>query len=221
LVALSVIVAAIGLVQNNTAIIIGAMVIAPLLAPNVALSLSTTLANRRLAGKALMTLSLGLFLALGLSFLLGIFLNVDPTIPEIAMRTKVGFGDVIVGLAAGAAAALFFSLGVGTALVGVTVAAALLPPLVVTGLLFGAGKFDLASQSFLLLVSNLIGINLAGTVVFILQGVWPSSWWEEKKAKRTALSAVVIWIVLFLLLVLIVLVSEDIISLQSAWPFIS
>jgi uncharacterized hydrophobic protein (TIGR00341 family) len=212
LVALSVIVAAVGLVQNNAAIIIGAMVIAPLLAPNVALSLSTTLASRKLAGKALVALSLGLFLALGLSFVLGIFLHVDSTIPEIALRAKVGIGDVIVGLAAGAAASLFFSLGVGTALVGVTVAAALLPPLVVTGLLAGAGEVDLATQSLLLLVSNLIGINLAGTVVFILQGVWPGSWWEEKKAKRTALSAVIIWIILFLVLVLILLVSENIIK---------
>ena len=211
LIVLSVVVAAGGLVENNTAVIIGAMVIAPLLAPNVTLSLSTTLADRKLAGKALLSLSLGLILALALSIALGLFLHVDPTVPEIALRTSVGIGDVIIGLAAGAAAALFFSLGVGTALVGVTVAAALLPPLVVTGLLLGAGDFGLASQSLLLLVSNLIGINLAGTAVFIWKGVWPSSWWEEKKAKRTALSALVIWVALFLVLIFILLAVQHVI----------
>jgi uncharacterized hydrophobic protein (TIGR00341 family) len=159
LIILSVVVAAVGLLGDNTAVIIGAMVIAPLLTPNVTLSLSTTLADRKLAAKALLSLSLGLVLALALSIALGLFLHVDPTVPEIALRTNVGIGDVIIGLAAGAAAALFFSLGIGTALVGVTVAAALLPPLVVTGLLLGAGEFRLATQSLLLLVSNLIGIT--------------------------------------------------------------
>lgn len=213
LVMLSVIVAAVGLVENNIAVIIGAMVIAPLLTPNVALSLSTTLANKSLARKALITLGSGLLLALALSFVFGLFLHVDPTINEIALRTKVSMGDIIIGLAAGAAAALFFAIGAGTALVGVTVAAALLPPLVVTGLLLGAGEFYHASQSLLLLISNLIGINLAGTLVFISLGVWPSEWWEEKKAKRSALTAVSIWIILFFVLLLILLAVERIIKI--------
>ena len=213
LVTLSVIVAAVGLVENNIAVIIGAMVIAPLLTPNVALSLSTTLANQNLARKALITLGSGLMLALALSFVFGLFLHVDPTINEIALRTKVSMGDIIIGLAAGAAAALFFSIGAGTALVGVTVAAALLPPLVVTGLLMGAGEFHHASQSLLLLISNLIGINLAGTIVFIALGVWPSEWWEEKKAKRSALEAVAIWIILFCVLLFILLAAEHIINI--------
>ncbi len=211
LVVLSVVVAAVGLVQNNIAVIIGAMVIAPLLAPNVALSLSTTLADRKLAAKAFISLGTGLILALVLSTILGFFINVDPTLPEIALRTNVGIGDVIVGLAAGGAAAFFFSLGTGTALVGVMVAAALLPPLVVSGLLIGAGDYRLATQSLLLLVSNLIGINLAGTMVFIWEGLWPSSWWEEKKAKRTALIALLIWIALFLVLMIILLAVQNVI----------
>jgi len=213
LVVLSVIVAAVGLVENNIAVIIGAMVIAPLLTPNVALSLSTTLANQKLARKALITLVSGLLLALALSFVFGLFLHVDPAINEIALRTKVGMGDIIIGFAAGAAAALFFAIGAGTALVGVTVAAALLPPLVVTGLLLGEGEFYYASQSLLLLISNLIGINLAGTIVFISLGVWPSEWRDEAKAKRSALTAVGIWIILFFILMLILLAGEHILKL--------
>ncbi len=213
LVILSVIVAAVGLVENNIAVIIGAMVIAPLLTPNVALSLSTTLANKNLARKALITLGSGLLLALVLSFVFGVFLHVDPTINEIALRTKVSIGDAIIGLAAGAAAALFFAIGAGTSLVGVTVAAALMPPLVVTGLLLGAGEYYYASQSLLLLVSNLIGINLAGTIVFISLGVWPSEWREEEKAKRSAFTAVGVWIILFIVLAVILLAAERMIQI--------
>lgn len=208
LVALSVVVAAVGLVNNNVAVIIGAMVIAPLLTPNVALSLSTTLSNPLLAKQALITLGVGITVALGLSFLFGMFLDVDPTISEIALRTNVNLGDVVIGLVAGAAAALFFSMGIGTSLVGVTVAAAILPLLVVTGLLMGTGEISLASRSLLLLTTNLIGINLAGTLVFMVLGVWPNSWWEGVKAKRKAVNVVVIWTLLLLALILILMVSE-------------
>jgi len=93
------------------------------------------------------------------------------------------------------------------------VAAALLPPLVVTGLLLGEGEFYYASQSLLLLISNLIGINLAGTIVFISLGVWPSEWRDEVKAKRSALTAVGIWIILFFILMLILLAGEHILKL--------
>jgi uncharacterized hydrophobic protein (TIGR00341 family) len=208
LVALSVGVAAVGLVQNSVAIIIGAMVIAPLLSPNMALSLATTLANGKLAKKALEALGIGVLMALALSYFLGVLLNVDPTLSEIASRTTVSFGDVAVALAAGAAAAIFVSLGTGAALVGVAVAVALLPPLVVTGLLFGAGEFELAMQSLLLLLCNLIGINLAGTMVFVAEGVWPRSWWEERKAKRAAIIALLVWTMLLMVLILLLLMGQ-------------
>ncbi|MCU0861758.1 MAG: TIGR00341 family protein [Methanomassiliicoccales archaeon] len=216
LVAHSVGVSAVGLIQNNVAVIIGAMVIAPLLAPNMALSLATTLANGTMAAKALKVLATGVFLALALSFALGVLLDIDPALPEIASRTKVSLGDVAVALSAGAAAAIFVSLGTGVALVGVTVAVALLPPLVVTGLLAGAGEYELAWQSFLLLLINLIGINLAGTAVFVAEGIWPRSWWEGKKAKRTALMALTVWTMLLVTLVLLLLAAQGLVRFD--WP---
>jgi uncharacterized membrane protein len=88
--ALSSVVAAVGLLRNDLAVIIGAMVIAPLLGPNVALSLATTLGDTDLARQALRANLMGLTVALTLSVAVGWLLPVDPSLPAIFHRTQVG-----------------------------------------------------------------------------------------------------------------------------------
>ena len=205
-VSLSVIVAAVGLAKDNVAVIIGAMVIAPLLNPNMALSLATTLADINLAKVALKTLIVGILLAILLSLVLGYALEVDPTTPEIASRTRVGLGDIGIALASGAAGALFLTIGFSTALVGVMLAVALLPPLVTIGLLIGAGSMDLALDALLLLLTNLICINLAGVSTFVAQGVRPLAWWDADKAKKMTVLALIIWGALLGVLMMLVFI---------------
>ncbi|MDH3365434.1 MAG: TIGR00341 family protein [Thermoplasmata archaeon] len=202
-VALSVIVASIGLVKDNVAVIIGAMVIAPLLGPNMALSLATTLADVRLAGLSLRTLAVGIVLTTALALAFGYALEVDPTTPEIASRTNVGLGDVGLALASGSAGALFLTIGISTALVGVMLAVAILPPLVTFGLLIGSGNFDLAVDAMLLFSTNLICVNLAGVITFVAQGVRPRAWWEADKAKKLTAWAITIWCALLTLLIML------------------
>ena len=113
MVALSTMVAAIGLNHNSVAVIIGAMVIAPLLGPNVALSLGITLGDLSLLRSGLTTALAGVAAALALSVLVGMLLNVDPTLSELASRTRVGLGDIVLALASGCAGALAFTAGVG------------------------------------------------------------------------------------------------------------
>ena len=139
LVILSTLVAAMGIIRNNLVAIIGAMVIAPLLGPNVALSLATTLGDKELARRAVQTNVAGILTALGFSALLGRFLLINSGIPELFARTQVSLGDIILALAAGSAAALSFTSSLMSALIGVMVAVALLPPLVTLGLLIGSG----------------------------------------------------------------------------------
>lgn len=131
---MSVIVATVGLVRNNVAIIIGAMVIAPLLTPNMALSLAATLGDAHLARRALKANVLGILMAVVLAALVGLVLHADPAGSEIASRAEVGYSDIILALAAGGAGALAFTSGVSAALVGVMVAVAILPPLATAGL---------------------------------------------------------------------------------------
>jgi uncharacterized hydrophobic protein (TIGR00341 family) len=204
-VALSSLVAAIGIVRGNLAVIIGAMVIAPLLGPNMALSLGTTLADFGLVRRSLRANVIGVAVAFAGSVLLGLLVTVDPALPEIASRTRVGLSDIALALASGASGALAFTTGISTALIGVMVAVALLPPLVTCGLLVGAGHFPEASGAFLLLATNVICVNLSGVVTFLFQGVHPGSWWEADRARRATRMAIGLWIALLLVLVLLVL----------------
>ncbi len=208
LVILSSIVAAIGMLKGSVVAVIGAMVIAPLLGPNVALSLATTLGDTHLARRAVKSNAVGMAVALVFPFLLGWFVQVDASVPEIAFRTSVGMGDVVVALAAGSAAALSLTTGLLSALIGVMVAVALLPPLVTLGMLLGAGRWQLALGALLLLLVNLICINLAGVVTFLARGIRPLTWWEEKKAKKATRTAISIWTILLLALVAVILLSQ-------------
>lgn len=204
LVILSTIVAALGILRDNTAVVIGAMVIAPLLGPNVGLALSTTLADPKLGIDSAKTNIAGLLVALVISVLLGIFMQVDSELYHIASRTEIHLSDIALALASGAAGVLAYTMGMSTAVIGVMVAVALLPPLVVAGLLIGAMEWKLAYVAILLLTTNVICVNLAGVATFILQGVRPRRWYESQKAKKYKRIALSIWIFLVLLLTVVI-----------------
>lgn len=208
LVVLSSIVAAIGLLRDNVAVVIGAMVIAPLLGPNVGLALATTLGDFDLGRKALRTNVLGVSIALALAIAAGLVLDVDPTVGEIASRTEIHLSDVVLALASGSAGVLAVTTGVATALIGVMVAVALLPPLVVLGLLLGSGAYALALGALMLLLTNLICVNLAGVTTFLVQGVRPRTWWEATRAKKATRIAIGLWSFLLLVLVAVVYLSR-------------
>jgi uncharacterized hydrophobic protein (TIGR00341 family) len=209
LVVLSSIVAGIGILRDNTAVIIGAMVIAPLLGPNVALALATTLADWNLARRALIALGIGVCAVVLISVGWGVALRADPSMPGIAGQIEIGLGDVALALAAGCAAVLSIAAATAAALVGVMVAVALLPPLVTAGLLLGSGHFQAAQGSVLVFLTNIICINLAGVVTFLFRGVRPLTWWETRKAKKATLAAIIIWVLVLLALVGIITLAQD------------
>lgn len=208
LIVLASIVAAIGILRNNVVFIVGAMVIAPVLGPNVALSLGTTLGDVGLTRKAIRTIGVGIIVTLVFSALIGIIYEIDTEIPELISRTEVNLGDILLALAAGSAAALSMTTGLLTALIGVMVAVALLPPLVTLGMLIGAGQWHLAQGALLLFLVNLICVNLAGVMTFIIRGIRPLSWWEAHRAKKATRLAIVLWSSLLLVLVVLILLSQ-------------
>ena len=200
---LSAVVAAVGLLRDDVAVIIGAMVIAPLLGPNVAMSLATTLGDFDLLRRALLTNITGVLVVFACAVVIGLPLQVDAGVPAIASRTDVGLGDILLALAAGCAGTLAFTQGLSGAVIGVMVAVALVPPLVVCGMLVGEGDFTLAFGAFLLSGANLICINLAGVATFLAQGLRPRSWWEAERAKKATWRAILVWAILLALLSLI------------------
>lgn len=208
LVLLSTAVAAIGLIENNVAVVIGAMVIAPLLGPNLAFGLGTALGDIALMKKSALTTSLGILLAVILSVVIGVLFPFDISSAELAIRTRVGLDSVALALASGAAAALSLTTGLSTILVGVMVAVALLPPAVTLGLMAGQGYPDLAFSAGLLLAINIVCVNLASKVVFFIKGIYPRNWWEKEKARRAMVIYVMVWIVTLVLLVIIIFIRQ-------------
>jgi uncharacterized hydrophobic protein (TIGR00341 family) len=202
---LSVVVAAIGLIRNDMAIIIGAMVIAPLLLPNVAMALANTLGDKDLAIHGGKTTIVGLLLALSTAILIGYFIPVDTTIDAISARTNIHLSDLVLAMASGAAGVLAFTSGGQLSLIGVMVAVALMPPLVTGGLLIGSGNFVLGMKALELTCVNVICVNLAGILTFMSQGINPATWWEKSKASSARKRAIGGWLLLLIILLFILL----------------
>jgi uncharacterized hydrophobic protein (TIGR00341 family) len=209
MVALAAIVAAVGLYRNSATVIIAAMVIAPLLKPNLALALGTTLGDLDLIRTSVRVNLAGMVLGLALALGFGWLLPVDPATPEIALRTTVGPGDILLAGASGVAAALSVTTAASSALIGVMVAVALMPPLVVVGLLLGAGYTGKAAGAAELLAVNVVCVNLAGVATFLAQKIVPARYWEVERARTATRRAVVLWAGLLLVLVVYVLLKTD------------
>lgn len=208
MVVLSSIVASVGILKDNVAIIIGAMVIAPLLGPNIALALGTTLGDTDLIVRALKTNLAGIGATLVMSIAIGMLLYVDTSIGELASRTEVGLGDIAIALAAGVAGTLSFTRGLPGTLIGVMVAVALLPPTVTVGMLLGSNNMALLPGAVQLVFVNIICINLAAVTTFFLKGVRPRTWWESKKAEKATRIAIILWSALLIILAATILISQ-------------
>ena len=194
-VVLSTIVAALGLVQDNVAVVVGAMVIAPLLGPNLAFAVGVALGDRGLILRALKTNVFGLGIAFAFSVLIGLIWPLNMDSAELMGRADVNFGGMAIALASGAAAALSLVTGVSAALVGVMVAVALLPPTAAIGLFLGAGEMSLAMGALLLLAVNIVSVNLSAQTVLFWRGVRPRTFYEEKEARVGRAVAGVFWVV--------------------------
>lgn len=199
MVVLSTLVTAVGLYNNNVIVLLGGMLIAPILGPIIGFSLSLTLSDLWLLKRSLITGFSGILTAMLLSILMGTLVKFDPTLSEIALRTQPVKGDLIVALASGCAGALAFTTGVPAMLIGVMVAVSLLPPLVTAGLLLGAGHHQFVEGAFILFLMNFISVNVAGVIVFLMQGIYPRDWAENSVLIKIFRSAVIaLWVLILI-----------------------
>ena len=208
LVVLSTVVAAIGLLEDSVAVVVGAMVIAPLLGPNLAFALGTALGDARLIRESSLSLLVGLALAVGLSAALALVWPFALDSTELMMRTEVGMASVALALASGAAAALSLTSGLASVLVGVMVAVALLPPAATLGLMLGHGDMTGATGAGLLLAINIVCVNLACKVVFLFKRIRPRVWWQKEKARRGMRNSVIAWVVSLVALIAMIFLRE-------------
>ena len=181
LVILSCIIATLGLITNSVAVIIGAMLVAPLMSPIIGLSLASVAGEQRIFRKALLALGEGVLLAVALStlvsWLAGLlpFLSLVELPREVMLRTQPSPFDLVIALAGGAAATYALAQPrLSAALPGVAIATALMPPLCVVGIGISLQRSDVYIGALLLFLTNLVAISFASILVFVFLGFRPS-----------------------------------------------
>lgn len=186
--ALSGIIATLGLIADSAPAIIGAMIIAPLMAPIVSAAYGIACTDRKLVLLSMITVLAGSLLVILIAFLGVVIIGVRIAGEEIIARASPSMLDLGVALAAGCAAAFAQTRpGIASSIAGVAIAVALVPPLAVTGIglalgskatsetglslgEFGlySGGSDIAAGAFLLFLTNLIGILVIAAAVFVV-----------------------------------------------------
>lgn len=166
------ILASLGLIQGSTAVVIGAMLVAPLMGPLLGAGLAVTQGNAKLFRTALTSIGIGIAIGLSASIIVGL-LNpgFEPSL-EVEARGDPDLFDLGIALASGLAAAYAQARPnvLGT-LAGVAIAAALVPPLAVVGIALMSARSDIAVNASILLVTNVIAITLGAAFVFQMIGV--------------------------------------------------
>lgn len=182
LVLLSCVIATEGLLVDSPAVIIGAMLVAPLMSPIIGLGFSSLIGDANMLRKAGIGLALGAGLAVLLSFsftwlniqLPFFYFQVDALPAEVLARTQPGPVDLIIALAGGLAAAFARAMpNISAALPGVAIATALMPPLCTVGIGIALGRWDVAGGAFLLFITNAVTIAFSSTLVFSGLGFSP------------------------------------------------
>lgn len=171
------VIASVGVVVESTAVVIGAMLVAPLMVPLMGTALSVAMGwprrMRRCAGVAVA----GIVLAISTGALIGAILprSVEVTgNTEIISRVSPTIVDLAIAVAAGAAGAYAMSRrDVSDSLPGVAVAIALVPPLTVVGLCWQQQAWAAGNGALLLFLTNAVAILIAGGSMFVLVGAVP------------------------------------------------
>lgn len=171
---LSAIVASLGLFLGSPAVIIGAMVLAPLMSPIISLAMAFLRRDKSLLMQSLQTIGIGVCLALFTAAMVSLLIPVERITSEIAGRLQPNLLDLGVAIASGIAGAYaYVREDVAKSVSGVAIAVALVPPLCVSGIGIGWMDWQVISGAMLLFLTNLVGISLAAALAFLVLGYSP------------------------------------------------
>ncbi len=198
--------ATLGLLANSTAVIIGAMIVAPLMNPILSMSFGVVTGNWTLYKRSLVTVLLGIACAILVSYWISALLPVSIVRSEIMGRTSPNLIDLGIAIAAGAAGS--FSLtrqSIASSIAGVAIAVALVPPLCVVGIGLGIGdtiaaelgrtvisNIAISKGAFLLFLANWAGITVTACIIFLSQSYG---------SLKTAYQKLITWVLIMALLI--------------------
>ncbi|MFD2202172.1 DUF389 domain-containing protein [Shivajiella indica] len=174
LMALSTIIATFGLFGNSTPVIIGAMILAPLMAPIISLAMGVLRQDQNLLKYSFMTIGVGMALGFGFAILITWLTPLNSLNSEILARIRPNLLDLGIAAASGMAGAYAHAKKeITKTLAGVAIAVALVPPLAVSGIGFGWGDWSVFWGALLLLGTNLAGMVMAAALTFLFLGFSP------------------------------------------------
>jgi uncharacterized hydrophobic protein (TIGR00271 family) len=191
------VIASLGLLMNSAAVIIGAMIIAPLMLPLRGLALATLEADRELFKKSLTTLAGGTLVSIAIAWSIGWVFGLPASEfgAEILARTQPNLADLFVAIAAGAVSGFAkIRPQIGEAVAGTAVAVALMPPLCVVGIALSQGDWMGSGGALILYGTNLLGITLACLLVFVWGGYYADSM-KMRRALSWGLSMTLLFII--------------------------
>ncbi len=206
----STIIITLGLIIDSGAVIIGGMLIAPMVWPVFMMSLAILMGRSRIFERSLFTLAKSTIVIFLVALVIGFL--VPSTVlqsQEILARINPTLFELAIALASGFVGAFIVSYPkLGSAMAGVVVAAALVPPLAVTGLTVSQNNMEAAGGSLLLFFSNLIAITFASGVLFLIARFRGPATAEGKEVRKVNIR----W---FLVLLIVVLIPLFLITKQT------
>ena len=200
---LSTVIAAFGVINDSTATVIGAMIIAPLMTPIMATAAALVMGNIDRSLRTLLLVVLGVALVIVVSWLIGVLENALSFVSftqnsQITGRISPRLTDLCIALASGAAGAFAMSRDdIADSLPGVAISISLVPPLCVVGIALSAGQWSAAGGAMLLFMTNFFSIILAGGGVLALLGLGAAATQNlQGHARRNAFIIVALGLVL-------------------------
>ena len=197
----SAVIATAGLLLDSPAVVVGSMVIAPLIGPAMAASVGTVLDDPELFVRGVKLQIVGLVLAIGSAAAFALVLRgtllippgIEVTeIPQVRERLAPDVLSLAVALGAGVAGVVSLATGVSSAIVGVMIAVALIPPAATVGIGIAWGLPTASLGSGVLLLVNVLSINLAALVVLWYAGYRPTEWFKLGETRRAFAKRIVV-----------------------------
>lgn len=193
---LSAVIATGGVIGDSTAVVIGAMIIAPLMTPIMATAFAVVAGDAQALVRSFALVVAGSAVVIVIGWLFGQLVvpeALDASVnTQVASRIQPRLVDLIVALATGAVGAFALSReNVSDTLPGVAIAISLVPPLSVVGLTLAAGDTADAGGSLLLFVTNVTAILVAGGLMLAVLGYGRVAWaGASRRARRVAMACI-------------------------------
>ncbi len=197
-----------GLLLDNVAIVIGAMLLSPLLGPLNAFAVNTNLGRIRKAAisqlSILILLSTIIILSAIATFLVSQFVSLPLNAGQIVLRMHTSLSDIGIALVIGLAGGLALFVALPELLVGVAIAVALVPPATVAGIGLALGNMGIFLGALTLTFVYLIGLELGSSIMLRIRGVTPRRYYQKEEVRVKFVYSIAILAVLFIVLGVII-----------------